>query len=303
MEKTISQLFVLPFDHRISFMKNMFGITGREPSEEEVKLIGQYKYLIYEGFKRAVTDDRVPRKSAAVMVDEQFGDAVLRDARENNFSFCLCVEKSGQDEFDFEYGDAFGEHINRYRPTIVKALLRYNPDGDTDLNQRQRARLKMLSDFCHVNNYPLMIEPLLPATGEQLAGVGGDQKRYDNEVRPALMVRMIAEMQHDGIACDIWKIEGLEKPEKYELVTAQARIGGRDHVVCIVLGRGADDAQVERWLRAGAGVPGIVGFAIGRTIFWQPLIEYQGGKKTADEAAAAIADRFVHFFQVFTGLV
>lgn len=296
----MKKFFILPFDHRSSFMKNMFGITGREPNATEVATICEYKYLIYEGFKRAVNDSRIPLESAAILVDEQFGDAVLRSAKEEGFTFCLCVEKSGQDEFDFEYGNAFGEHINQYRPTIVKALLRYNPDGDTELNRRQRERLKVLSDFCQANGYLFMIEPLLPATKDQLASVGDDQHRYDNEIRPALMVRMIAEMQADAIACDIWKIEGLEKSEEYQLVVTQARSGGRNHVVCIVLGRGADDAQVEHWLRAGSSVSGIVGFAIGRTIFWQPLVDYRDGKKTSDEAAAAIADRYVHFYQVFT---
>lgn len=298
--KTFDKLFILPFDHRGSFMKNMFGISGRLPTPEEVKTVAEFKGIIYQGFKQAVATGSVSKESSAILVDEQFGDAILRDAKASNTTFCLCVEKSGQDEFDFEYGDQFAEHIKRYDPTIVKALLRYNPAGDQELNKRQRERLKHLSDFCHSNNYALMIEPLIPATTDQLALAAGDQNRYDNELRPALMVAMISEMQADGVEADIWKIEGLEKSEEYELVVTQARSGGRDHVVCIVLGRGADSTKVEQWLRAGATVPGVVGFAIGRTIFWQPLVDYRDGKISVDKAVETIAEKFIHFHQVFT---
>ena len=302
MANNKNSLFILPFDHRSSFMKKMFGIANREPTAEETEVIGEFKQITYQGFRLAVDQGLVPKESAAILVDEQFGDAVLRDAKKNGYRFCLAVEKSGQDEFDFEYGDEFKNHVEKYQPPIVKALVRYNPgEEDKDLNPRQRERLKTLSDFCHVSNYQFLIEPLIPATAKQLAKVNGDGHRYDNELRPALAVVMVKELQTGGVEPDIWKIEGLENAGDYEKLVKQMRSGGRDRVEAIVLGRGADGFQVEKWLKAGAGVDGIIGFAIGRTIFWQPLVDYKENKINREETASQISQNYHHFYQVFKG--
>lgn len=294
-----SSLYILPFDHRSSFMKKMFGIEGRRPTPDETKLIASYKQIIYDGFKLATVDGGVPKESAAILTDEQFGDAVLKDAAKTGYTVCLATEKSGQDEFDFEYGDDFTAHINKYRPAIVKALIRYNPEENLEMNARQQTRLKALSDFCHQNDYKFLIEPLVPASAKQLEQVSNDQRRYDNELRPGLMVKMIAELQSAGVEPDIWKIEGLEQPAEYQMIVAQARADGRDNVAAVVLGRGASDAQVEQWLKAGASVNGVIGFAVGRTIFWQPLIDYKDQKINGEQAAQRIAQNYQRFYQVF----
>ncbi|MFA6215517.1 MAG: DUF2090 domain-containing protein [Patescibacteria group bacterium] len=298
MEK--QSLFILPFDHRSSFLKKMFGSDGRDLTAEELNQAVDLKQTIYQGFKLAVESGAVPKASAAILVDEQFGDAILKDAKAAGYLTCLSTEKSGQDEYAFEYGADFGVHINKYQPTYAKALVRYNPEGDQDLNVRQRARLKELSDFCRQNGYGFIIEPLVPATTEQLSCVDNDGNRYDCELRPGLMVKMIVEMQADGIEPDVWKIEGFIETKDYELLVKQIKAGGRK-ANAIVLGRGADDAQVEKWLKAGAKVSGVIGFAVGRTIFWQSLVDYKAGKISQAEAAEQISRKFQHFYQVFVG--
>jgi myo-inositol catabolism protein IolC len=290
-------LFILAFDHRGSFMKKMFGISG-QPTIAQTEQISQFKQVIFAGFKQAVAAS-IPKGEAAILIDEQFGDAILREAREEGYIFCMSSEKSGQDEFDFEYGDEFAVHIERYHPTFVKALIRYNPEADQGMNARQRGRLKIPSNYCHEHGYKFLIEPLIPATPEQLQAAGGDAKKYDLEVRPQLMVKMISELQADSVEPDIWKIEGLESTKHYEEVVAQARTGGRDNVSAVILGRGADAAQVEVWLRAAAKAKGLVGFAIGRTIFWEPLVALRDGKSTDEQATAEIAKNYQHFYKVF----
>ena len=161
------------------------------------------------------------------------------------------VEKCGQKEFDFEYGDEFGAHIERFDPDFSKVLVRYNPDGDAEMNKRQAERLKRLSDWLHEHDRKFLFELLVPAEEEQLAAVDGDSDRYDAELRPDLMIRAIAELQEAGVEADIWKIEGVDERADCERIAAQCRAGGRDGVVCVVLGRGADDAKVDHWLRAG----------------------------------------------------
>jgi myo-inositol catabolism protein IolC len=291
-------LFVLPFDHRGSFTKKLFNVQGRELTEDELKKAKELKQIIYHGFELAIKNNAVPRESAAILIDEQFGGEIIQDAVSKHYTVCVCVEKSGQDEFDFEYGNDFGGHLNKYRPAFAKALVRYNPDDDQELNSRQRARLKELNDFCIKEGYKFIIEPLVPATKNQLAQINNDQNRYDNEVRPKLMMKMIAELQKDGIEPDVWKIEGLENSKDYQDLVMQIKSNSRQ-ADAIVLGRGADADQVEKWLIAGAKVPGIIGFAIGRTIFWQSLLDHKDGKISKDEAVSQIAQKYQHFYRVF----
>lgn len=294
-----NELFVLPFDHRGSFVQEMFGIEG-EPTVEETNRVIFFKEIIYNGFKIALENGTVPKKSGAILADEEFGDWILRNAKENGYRICVCSEKSGQKEFDFEFRDEFKDHIDKYKPEFVKALVRYNPDDDQYLNERQVEKMKILSDFCHAGGYKLMLEPLVLATERQLEIVNGDRDAYDQEMRPRLMELMMEELQDGGVEPDIWKIEGLEEKEDYEMLVEQARAGGRDSNI-IILGRHASDEQVEKWLNAGSKVEGVVGFAVGRTIFWDSLLEYKDGEITSEEASQKIANRFEYFYRIFKG--
>ena len=291
------KLYILAFDHRGSFQKKMFGIEGA-PNEEQTRTISDAKRLIFEGFRKAVAEG-APKDAAGILVDEQFGADLVREAEKEGFIFAMPVEKSGQNEFDFEYGDDFGKHIEDFNPTFSKVLVRYNPEGDKGMNERQTARLKELSDWLHANDRKFLFELLVPAEPAQLESVGGDDDRYDKEVRPALMVTAIKELQEAGVEADIWKIEGIDAREDCERISEQVRSGGRENVVCVVLGRGANDAAVEHWLKTGAGVPGYVGFAIGRTIWWDSLKGFLSGDVEREEAADQIAKKYRHFIDVY----
>ena len=283
-------LYMLAFDHRASFQKGLFGIEGTPTAEEKTR-VGQSKQVIFEGLRRAVAEG-APKQWAGLLVDEEFGSVVARAAKREGFTLAMPVEKSGQDEFDFEYGEDFGAHIEDFDPTFTKVLVRYNPEGDRDMNQRQLARLSRLSDWLHERYRKFLFELLVPAQPEQLQRVAGDKDRYDLEIRPNLVIGAIAEAQAAGVEPDIWKIEGLERREDCARVVEQARADGRARVSCIVLGRGASDERVIRWLRQGAGVPGFIGFAVGRTIWWDPLKSWVAGAADSDSAAQAIAQSY-----------
>lgn len=287
-------LFIMPFDHRGSFQEKLFGIKGRQPTAEEAKEICQYKNTIYQGFKMAIAAG-VPRDKAGILVDEQFGTEILKDAKTNGFMTACPAEKSGQDEFDFEYGEEFGAHINKFAPSFVKVLVRYNPEADAVGNRRQAERLKRLSDYCHSHGNKFMFELLVPATPAQLGNVGGDTGRYDKELRPALMVQAMAELQKAGIEADVWKLEGIETAEDSRKVADQARTGGRGNVGVIVLGRGENAEKVKHWLTTAAKVPGLIGFAVGRTIFWEPLKGIKDGKWSHEQASEMVAKNYKGF--------
>ncbi|MGH2698852.1 MAG: 2-deoxy-5-keto-D-gluconate 6-phosphate aldolase domain-containing protein [Actinomycetota bacterium] len=291
-------LYILAFDHRGSFQKKMFGIKG-DPTAEETETISDAKSVIAEGFHRAV-DKGAPKEAAGLLVDEQFGADIARNAKKEGLLFAMPVEKSGQDEFDFQYGDDFGKHIEEFDPSFVKVLVRYNPDGDAAMNERQAGRLKRLCDWLHDNDRTFLFELLVPAEDAQLESVGGDADRYDKELRADLMVRTIEELHAAGIQPDIWKIEGLDKREDCERIAELTRSGGRDKVVCVVLGRGANDDAVDHWLRQGAGVEGYVGFAIGRTIWWDALKDYLDEGLDRSAAAEQIAGNYLRFIDVYS---
>ncbi len=291
------KLYILAFDHRASFQKQMFGITG-DPTPEETATITDAKRLIYEGVLAAL-DRGADQSVTGVLIDEQFGGDVPADAKSRGLKLSMPVEKSGQDIFDFEYGDAFGEHITSFDPDFSKVLVRYNPEGDADANAAQLGLLKQLSDWLHEHDRKFLFELLVPPEGHQLEAVAGDSARYDAEVRPGLMLRAIADMQDAGIEVDIWKIEGLDDRADCERIVGQTRSGGRDKVVSVLLGRGADDEKVDHWLRQAAPVEGFVGFAIGRSIWWDPLKAFLDGGLERDKAATQIADSYLRFISVY----
>jgi myo-inositol catabolism protein IolC len=291
-------LYILAFDHRGSFQKKFFGIDG-EPDGEQTAMIADAKHLIYEGMAQAIGAGAKPQV-AGVLVDEQFGGSIPEEARANGLKLAMPVERSGQNMFDFQYGEEFGEHIERFAPDFVKVLVRYNSDGDAAGNAEQLAKLKRLSDWLHEHGRKFLFELLVPAEPDQLAAVAGDTERYDAELRPELMRRAIADIQDAGIEVDIWKIEGVDRREDDEMLVAQARSGsGREGVVCVVLGRGANDAKVDHWLEQAAPVDGFVGFAIGRSIWWDPLKSYVDGKTERSVAAKQIATNYLRFMKVY----
>src|SRR5205823_12337895 len=286
------KLYILAFDHRGSFEKMVGG--GHD------KVAGA-KRLIWEGFQRAV-DEGAPKESAGILVDGQYGPDVAREAKAGGYVLAMPVEKSGQAEFDFEYGDSFGEKIEEFDPDFSKVLVRYNPEGDPDLNERQTTKLRRLAEWLHEHHRKFLFELLVPAEPAQLERVGGDTDRYDTELRPELMLEAILQLQNGGVEADIWKIEGIDDREACNEIAQLVRREGRDKVSCVVLGRGASDEKVDQWLRAGAGIEGYIGFAIGRSIFGESVKAFAAGEDFDREAAVEkISEKYRRFIDVYEG--
>jgi myo-inositol catabolism protein IolC len=293
------KLYILAFDHRGSFQKKMFGIEG-DPTPEQTETIADAKHLIFEGMEEAVKRG-AEGSATGVLVDEQFGSDIPEQAHKHGLKLAMPVEKSGQNEFDFQYGADFGAHIETFDPDFSKVLVRYNPDDpDAEMNERQLGRLKELADWLHAHDRKFLFELLVPATDEQLASVDGDTDRYDAELRPELMRRAIEGCQQIGIEVDIWKIEGVDERDDAVMLAEQARAGeGREGVTCVLLGRGASTEKVEQWLQAASTVDGFIGFAIGRSIWWDALKSFLAEEIDRTDAASLIADNYLHFIDVY----
>ncbi|MEO8844997.1 MAG: DUF2090 domain-containing protein [Kofleriaceae bacterium] len=290
-------LYILPFDHRHSYIEGLFHWQSPLATAQVAEIVAS-KQVIYDGFKAASSDDAL-RNRVGILVDEQFGTDILRDAATRGFITCVSTEKSGQDEYDFEYGEEFAHHIEAMNPTFAKVLVRYNPEGDADLNARQVKRLCRLSEYLSSTKRLFMFELLVPPEPAQLARLQGNHAAYDRDVRPALMIETINTLQNAGVEPDVWKIEGLDRREDCERMVETARRDGRAKVGCIVLGRGSDEQAVVRWLAIAASVPGFIGFAVGRTTWLDAVTQWRAHAISRETAVARIAARFREWSAVF----
>lgn len=286
-------LLILAMDHRDSFAK-LFGVTDAKPSPSDEAAMRAAKLLIYHGVRDARS--QLDAGQAGVLVDEELGAAVLREARDDKFVVAMPVEKSGQKLFELQYGDDTERHIEEFAPTYVKVLVRMNPADSPDDTARQLAGLVALSKLLTARGTPFIYELLVPATDEQLKQVGS-QQAYDRDVRPALVTEVIATNQQAGVEPTLWKIEGLETTAAARDVVAAAKAGGRT-ADCIVLGRDAPQDVLDHWLAVAASVPGFVGFAIGRSIWEDALTRH---RQDADDArlVETVRDNYLHFARAY----
>ena len=293
-----NDLYILAFDHRGTLTKGILGVEDRKPTSEESSKISEMKSIIFDGFLLA-KDKGIGGGDPAILVDEQFGLEIQEKAKEMEIKFAAPVEKSGKEVFEMEYGDNYREKIEEVGANFIKVLIRWNPDDDLEVREIQGSRIKDLSDYLLDSDKKFLLEFLVPATEKQLATVKGNQERYDSEIRPKLAVRVVEEMRERGADPDIWKIEGLDKKEDCEKVAKTINSGGREDVIAVVLGRGADNKKVNEWLKAGSSVDGYKGFAIGRSIFWDSLVGWYKGDKTKEVAVDEIAQSYLGFISTY----
>jgi len=272
----LKDLLILPFDHRGSLLKKLFNTT--EPSARQREEYKRLKRMVYAGFEKSLAKG-VPKSEAAVLVDEEFGSAILRDAKRKRYNFCMPVEKSGSKEFEFEHAN-FEKHVAKFSPTFVKVLVRFNPAGN---NVRQIERLKRLDAFCKRSHRKYVFELLVPPTLSQ-----SKLENYDSKVRPELMLAAMGKLQSAGITPDVWKLEGVEKKSDAIALAKQAKGAG-----VIILGRGESANKVRKWLKTAASVRGVTGFAVGRTVFWNSMRALHEKKISEDAASSLVCKNFV----------
>lgn len=292
-------LLMLAFDHRSSFAREVTG--SDEVAGPEAERVEAMKLMVYEGLAAAA--DRFAPGELGLLVDEQYGSHVVPLARERGITVAVPVERSGRDVFEFEYGDAFMDHIRALDPDMAKVLVRLNPDGSAADNELQLAHLRRLADALRDSGYGFLFELLVPPTAAQLEACGGEKLAFELEMRAGLILRAMATIQEAGIEPDVWKVEGVEEEGDAGAIVALARSEPRwFEVACTVLGAGAGDDRVERWLRVAASA-GFSGFAIGRSIWREPVRAHLAGELDREAAIAAVRDRFEHFAAVFGAAV
>jgi myo-inositol catabolism protein IolC len=286
-------LFILAMDHRDSFGRTLFGVKG-EPAGDQLTAMRSAKSLIFAAARRLAGTD-LGGGRLGVLVDERLGADVARAAKAAGFTLAMPVEASGADRFRFEYGDDFGAHIEAFNPDWIKVLVRFNPADPDELRQAQTQTLRQLSDWAAASRRHWLLELLVPPTRGQLAA-HDDQALYDERQRPELTVEVITSLTGAGVHPRIWKLEGYETTAGAQLVLDEVRKTDPASS-CIVLGRNAPQRQVDHWLDVAAPLQGFVGFAIGRSIWDEPIADHLAGRADADTTQARIAERYGHFIR------
>jgi myo-inositol catabolism protein IolC len=300
MTTTDRALLILADDHRDSLEKQLYRLTA-PPTAEQAARIRADKMLVYEALVEATS--RLPGTAqAGILVDEEYGADVAKLAADSNgrVNLSMPIEASGKDWFEFAYGDDWRAHAESFATNHAKVLIRDNPSLSVPDRLQQAERLKVVSAWATETDHHLIVELLVPATDGDLKSVGGDKKRYDDELRPKLTLAVIGFLQDHGADPAIWKVEGMDRSEDAAAVADLARRGGRT-ADCIVLGRHASKEDLDRWLEIAAPLPGYVGFAIGRSIWWDPLADHLAGTIDADVAKTRIADNYVSYALDYLG--
>jgi 5-dehydro-2-deoxygluconokinase len=291
-------LLILAVDHRNSFEHDLYGLKDPISSAQAARMSAD-KLLVYQALLEALPE--LPTGvQPGILVDEQYGASVaeLASRSEGAVSLAMPIEASGEEWFEFAYGEDWMGHAEFYATDHAKVLVRDNPGFDSARREEQAARLAQVSLWASAHKRSLIIELLVPSTNADRAAVGGDPARYDDEVRPGHTVAAIEYLQDQGVEPAIWKIEGLDRHEDAERIVDAANRGKRS-ADCILLGRHASHEKIDHWMRILAPIPGWTGFAIGRSIWWDALHAHLHHHRTANEARRRIRDAYLDFARFY----
>jgi len=285
--RTPSPFFMLPFDHRAGFAEKILGFTLDSMSSAEIAEVSEYKKMVWESVLKTISSG-VPKDNVVILIDGLFGKEIIESARKHNVTFATCIEKSGQDSFSFDAGENWRARLYEENPDIVKTLVRWHPDHVVGDRKLQLESLNAVSQWCIENDKAFMFELLIPNSEKK------DYLFFETEVRPQLMQRAVEEFHNMGIEPRYWKVEGIERREDLITFCNAIRKGGRN-AEAIILGRNEGIQKVEQWLAVAKNVEGVAGFAVGRTVFLEPLLAFRSGKISRASAIKKMTDVFLHF--------
>ena len=275
-----NRVYMLAADHRWQWEE---WCDARQIPRER---IGEAKRVAYDGFLLA--RDRSPnvREFGALLVDAQYASPVVADALEAGLDVGTPAEQAGA--FPLAWStDPFERALTG---AFVKVLVRYRPDDEEAIRDGQWQKLDALQTWCRGAGKPLVVEILVARRSEA-------EDEFEAVGRPAMLAGFIREAYRRELTPQFWKIEGALAREGAR--TIDRAIAANAACRQIILGKAAEIATIGRWFAAAADSPTASGFAIGRSVFWEPSAAFLSGAKTADQAAADIADNYLQLVDVW----
>lgn len=288
-------LYIFAMDQRGWLQRAISGVLDSR-KEDSTAAVRRVKQLCFAGVQRAVKEG-VDSSGVGVLLDEEFASDIALDAKARGLTVALAIERADQEVFELEYGDDYLAHLRRFDPQLPKVLIRHNVESDRAGLDEQLRRLRRVSDGLHGSGWPLLLELLVPPTEAQLESLGGDVRSYDEQLRPGLTLQAVEEIQDAGVHVDHWKVEGMySRADAGSLAAACCASGG---ATCFVLGRNAPWEEVELWLSNAASCPGYDGFAVGRTLWWEPARAVLEGTSTWDDGVEVIARNYRRAIDIY----
>lgn len=268
------RVYMLAADHRWQWEE--FCDTHALPRER----IPEVKRLAADGFLLARERSAAVRDFGALLIDQQYAAAVIADLLKAGLTVGTPAEKAGAVPLAWA-AEPFSAALTG---AFVKVLARYRADDDPAVVAEQWQKLDALQAYCRGAGKPFVLEVLVGRKHEP-------EDAFEATGRPAMLAAFIAEAYRRGLAPEFWKIEGTLAPEGAR--TIDAAIAANPRCRQIILGKAADLSTIDRWFAACAASATASGFAIGRSVFWEPSAAYLTGTMTAAQGAAAIAGTYL----------
>ena len=242
--------------------------------------IGDAKRLAFDAFMLARDVSPEIREHGALLVDAQYASSIVAEAVRAGVAVGTPAEKAGA--FPLEWA---AEPFERaLTGAFVKVLVRYRSDDDPSLHDEQIRKLLALHAWCRAAARPLVVEVLVARRGEP-------EDEFESTGRPAMLDRFVRQAYDRDLVPEFWKIEGTLSAHGARVIddAIGARAGGRQ----IILGKAADLATIDKWFAVAARMATAAGFAIGRSVFWEPSVAYLSGAATSAAARDRIADNYL----------
>jgi myo-inositol catabolism protein IolC len=291
-------LLILAADHRGSLERGLYGLTAPPTPAQAARIIAD-KLLVYQALLDAVA--WLPAQiQPGVLIDEQYGASVAAMASHSAgaVSVCMPLEASGQEWFGFAYGEDWQRHAAFFAAGHAKVLVRDNPGLDPARREQQARLVAQVSAWAARAARSLIVDLRVPATGTDQDVTEGNTDRYDDELRPAHTVAVMEYLQDHGVEPALWTVEGPGRHDDAVAVAAMAQRGGRQ-ARCLAGGRHAPYDTLKHWLQVAAPIPGWAGFAIGGSIWWDPLHAHLRHINTAGEARRRIRNAYLDYARYY----
>ena len=242
--------------------------------------IAAVKELARRGFGLARERSAAVRRHGALLMDHQYGSEAIAEAAHDGIDVGTPAEKAGA----FPLAWATEPFTRSLTGRFVKVLVRHREDYPEDVQKHHIAKLLELQQWCRAADKPLVAEVLVPRDGEP-------EEAFESAGRPAMLASFISACYRHGLAPAFWKIEGTLSDAGARAIDAagRERPDGRQ----LSLGTAASLAAIAAWFAAARKSPSAAGFAIGRSIYWDPCRGFLTGRSTAAEAVERICTNYL----------
>ncbi len=270
------ELCVMAFDHRIQFV-DMARTAG-----VDISCIPQLKKLIFRA-SREVAEEANLQGKAGLLCDSTFGQDVLNDVTGRGWWIGRPIELPASRPLRLEHGNIGSQLVSWPKEHIVKCLVFFHPEDNHPLRLEQEKTVQEVYSACCQSGHELLLEVILPPNMER---------------NDALYLRAIKRFYNLGIKPDWWKLPPL-KSENWDAV--DRLIQERDPYCrgVVLLGLDAPQAELQAGFNAAAGKSIVKGFAVGRTLFGKPSLEWMQGELTDDELVQKIKTNYLNLIALW----